>query len=196
MPAIRYLLAAAMIALSVGPASAHPGHGEGMTFLAGLGHPIGGLDHILVMVAVGIFAASLGGRALWLVPAAFVAAMVGGGLLGYSGFAVPLVEPAIAVSVLAMGLAVALGLKLPTAAAMGLVAIFALFHGHAHGSEGAALASFMPYAIGFVIATAALHVAGIGLGVGLDRTGTARGAWLRGLVGAAGALAGVALLIK
>ncbi|MGE4127747.1 MAG: HupE/UreJ family protein, partial [Hyphomicrobiaceae bacterium] len=161
----------------------------------GLSHPVSGLDNILVMVAVGIFAATLGGRALWLVPAAFVAAMVAGGLLGYSGVAVPLVEPAIAISVLAMGLAIAIGLKLPTAAAMGLVAVFALFHGHAHGSEGAALASFAPYATGFVVATAALHIAGIGLGVGLDRIGTARGTWLRGAMGAAGALAGIMLLV-
>lgn len=196
MSAKRFLLAVAMFAVSVAPASAHTGHGGAMTFMAGLGHPIGGLDHILVMVAVGMFAAFLGGRAVWLVPAAFIAAMVAGGLLGYSGVAIPLVEPAIAVSVLAMGLALAFGLKLPTAGAMGLVAIFALFHGHAHGSEGAAMASFLPYAIGFVVATATLHIAGIALGLGLDRVETAQGAKLRSAVGAAGALAGVVLLVQ
>lgn len=93
-----------------------------------------------------------------------------------------------------MGLAIALGVRLPVVMAMGLVGLFALFHGHAHGSEGAELASFLLYAAGFIVATVALHMAGIGLGLSLDRLGTRQADYLRRVAGAVGALAGVSLL--
>jgi urease accessory protein len=146
------------------------------------------------MVAVGLYAASLGGAALWLVPCAFVGMMIVGGVVGYSDIPLPLVEQTIGLSVVVMGLAIALGVRLPVVLAMGLVGLFALFHGHAHGSEGAELASFLPYVAGFIVATVALHMAGIGLGLGLDRLGTTQAGYLRRLAGAVGALAGVSLL--
>jgi urease accessory protein len=155
---------------------------------------LSGLDHIIAMVAVGLYAANLGGRNLWLVPSAFIATMIFGGILGYSGFPLPLVEGGIGLSVVVMSLAVAAGVNLPTVAAMALVSLFAPLHGHAHGSEGAELSSFLPYAAGFVIATTSLHVAGIGLGLGLDKFGASASLRLKRAVGVTGALAGVAIL--
>jgi urease accessory protein len=183
-----------LLLLTTGSAFAHVSLGHVETFQTGFVHPLGGIDHVLAMVAVGLYAASLGGAALWLVPCAFVGMMIVGGVIGYGGIPLPLVEQAIGLSVVAMGLAIALGVRLPVVLAMGLVGLFALFHGHAHGSEGAELASFLPYAAGFIVATVALHAAGIGLGLGLDRLGTAQAGYLRRVAGAAGALAGVSLL--
>ena len=182
-----------LLLLTTGSAFAHVGLGQVETFQTGFVHPLIGIDHVLAMVAVGLYAASLGGAALWLVPCAFVGMMIVGGVIGYSGIPLPLVEQAIGLSVVVMGLAVALGVRLPVVVAMGLVGLFALFHGHAHGSE-AELASFLPYAAGFIVATVALHVAGISLGLGLDRLGTAQANYLRRTAGAVGALAGVSLL--
>jgi urease accessory protein len=185
-------------ALAVGglaaPAFAHTGAGPTHELAQGFLHPLGGLDHVLAMVAVGLYAAQLGGRSLWLLPAAFVATMIAGGLLGYVGVPVPMVEQGIGLSVVAMGLVIALGLRLPTAAATILVGVFALVHGHAHGSEGAELASFLIYAAGFVAATAILHAAGIGLGLALERLGTLPATVFRRAAGVAGALAGIAIL--
>jgi urease accessory protein len=189
MPATLFLLL-----LTTGSAFAHVGLGQVETFRTGFFHPLSGIDHVLAMVAVGLYAASLGGAALWLVPCAFVGMMIVGGLIGYGGIPLPLVEQAIGLSVVVMGLAIALGVRLPVAIAMGLVGLFALFHGHAHGSEGVELASFLPYAAGFIAATAALHTAGISLGLGLDRLGTAQANYLRRAAGAVGVLAGVSLL--
>ncbi|MGO9232698.1 MAG: HupE/UreJ family protein [Methylocella sp.] len=163
--------ALALSCLTAGPAFAHVGQGHVAGFAHGFAHPLSGLDHIIAMVAVGLYAANLGGRNLWLVPSAFITTMIFGGILGYSGFPLPLVEGGIGLSVVVMSLAVAAGVNLPTVAAMALVSLFALLHGHAHGSEGAELSSFLPYAAGFVIATTSLHVAGIGLGLGLDKFG-------------------------
>jgi urease accessory protein len=181
--------------LAATPASAHIGLGHVAGFTHGFAHPLSGLDHIIAMVAVGLYAANLGGRNIWLVPAAFVATMIAGGALGYAGFPLPLVEVGIGLSVVVMSLAVAAGIRLPTAAAMTLVGLFALFHGHAHGSEGAELASFLPYAAGFVIATTLLHLAGISLGLGLDRLGPDTSVALKRVSGGAGALAGIAILV-
>ena len=183
-----------LLLLTTGSAFAHVGLGQVETFQTGFFHPLSGIDHVLAMVAVGLYAASLGGAALWLVPCAFVGMMIVGGFIGYSGIPLPLVEQAIGLSVVVMGLAIALGVRLPVVMAMGLVGLFALFHGHAHGSEGAQLASFLPYALGFIVATVALHMAGIGLGLGLDRLGTAQADYLRRAAGTVGALAGVSLL--
>jgi urease accessory protein len=151
---------------SLAPIVAHAHHlpGENGGFAAGLNHPIHGLDHILAMVAVGIWAAQLGGRALWVVPAAFVAAMAGGGALGMMGLQLPGVETGILVSVLVLGLLIAAGARLPLAASAALVGLFAIFHGHAHGMEIPAASSGLAYALGFVVATACLHACGVALG--------------------------------
>ena len=145
-------------------AHAHVGAGATHGFLAGIAHPIGGLDHVGAMVAVGLWAAQLGGRALWAVPLAFVAMMAGGSLLGFGefgGFALPYAEQGIAVSVLLLGLLIAAALRLPTGLGAGLVGLFALFHGYAHGAEMPANAAGLTYGAGFILATAGLHVAGI-----------------------------------
>jgi urease accessory protein len=179
---------AAMATLVPTAAFAHPGHGDALGFAHGFLHPIGGLDHVLAMVAVGLFAANLGGRALWAVPASFMALMAAGGLLGMAGVGLPYVEAGIALSVLVLGAVVALGARWPVGAAMALVGMFAIFHGHAHGAEMPADASGAAYAAGFVAATGLLHLAGIGIGLAV-RSGA-----VRRLGGAAVALAGVGLL--
>lgn len=185
---------AALLAFSPSLAFAHPGHGEAVGFSHGFLHPIGGLDHVLAMVAVGIFAANLGGRALWAVPATFVALMAVGGALGMYGVAVPFVEIGIAASVIVLGGAVALGWKnWPLGAAMALVGFFAVFHGHAHGAEMPADASALTYAAGFMLATALLHVAGIGAGIAIGKAG-ATAPRLTQALGAVVAVAGVGLL--
>jgi urease accessory protein len=187
---------AAALALLPGAALAHTGHGDTGGLAHGFMHPLGGLDHVLAMVAVGLFAAHLGGRALWLVPAAFVTAMAAGGALGMAGVAVPLVEIGIALSVVVLGLAVALRLNVPTLAAMALVGIFAIFHGHAHGAEMPQDASGYAYAAGFIAATALLHGAGIALGLAVGRIGELAGRRVVQLAGSAMALAGIVLVIR
>ena len=145
------------------------------------------------MVAVGVFAAWLGGRALWLVPLAFVAMMGFGGWLGVEAIQVPYVEAGIAASVIVLGVAVALRVKLPAAAAATLVGLFAIFHGHAHGAEMPMDASGLGYAAGFMFATALLHGAGIGLGIGVAKLGRHSDLALRASGGGMAAL-GVAIL--
>lgn len=187
---------AGLISLAaVMPASAHVGAGSVDTFSRGFLHPLSGLDHILAMVAVGLYAANLGGRALWLVPSAFIGTMLIGGLLGYYRWPLPMVEAGIALSVIVMGMAIALGVRLPTIAAMALVGVFAVFHGHAHGNEGAGLGiAFLPYAAGFVAATAVLHVTGLALGAAFDRLGTTQSSAVNKFAGSAGMIAGISLL--
>lgn len=161
--------AAALMVASV--AHAHPGHdgdhGGGLTwdFTGGALHPLGGLDHLLAMVAVGLWAAQLGGRARWAVPAAFMAALAAGAGLGAGGTTFGWMEQAIAASVLALGLLVVTATRLSLATGMGLAALFALFHGLAHGAEMPANTHGLGYGLGFLVATAALHAAGVGLGV-------------------------------
>jgi urease accessory protein len=128
----------------------------------GFTHPIGGFDHVLAMIAVGIWATQTGGRAVWLVPASFVVMMVVGGLVGLSGLGLPMIEIGIAGSVLAMGGLIAFSTRLPVAAGMAIVGLFALFHGHAHGTEMPQAASASLYALGFVISTVGLHLTGVG----------------------------------
>ena len=171
-------------------AGAHPFHGAANGFAGGFTHPLSGFDHILAMVAVGLWAAQLGGRSRWMVPAAFVGLMVVGGTLGGAGIRVPAVESGIAASVLVLGLLIAGAVRLPTFAGMALVGLFAIFHGHAHGTEIPTAASGLTYAAGFVLATIALHTCGIGLGT-LAQKRMALPA-LR-FVGAAIAVAGVCL---
>ena len=188
-------LSALTLAAAFLPATAfaHTGHGDVGGFAFGFLHPVGGLDHILAMVAVGAFAVGIGGRALWMVPAAFVAMMAVGGLLGMEGVNLPLVETGIAASVIVLGLAVALRWKLPVAAASALVGLFAIFHGHAHGAEMPVDASGLSYAVGFMLATASLHIMGIVLGLGVGKVG-ARSQLVLRAGGGAMALAGFALL--
>ncbi len=155
--------AALALLLVSGSAYAHPGHGTGL--LAGLIHPFTGFDHMLAMVAVGLWAAQQKEPgAIWKIPLAFVATMMLGGALGESGLALPHVESGIAASVLILGLLVASAMRLPTAVAMAVVAVFALFHGYAHGSEMPISASLGAFAAGFALSTATLH--GIGMSIG------------------------------
>ncbi len=173
--------------LSPGLALAHGG-ADGGGLVHGLMHPLSGLDHVLAMVAVGVFAAQLGGRATWAVPAAFAGMMAVGGLMGAVGVGLPWVEAAIGLSVLALGLLVAGGVRMPVAAAMALVGAFAVFHGHAHGMEMPAGAGALQYGIGFIAGTAALHAVGLALGL-------ATGPRMARLAGAGTALAGLGLAI-
>lgn len=177
-----------------GVALAHTGVGDTSGFMHGFGHPISGLDHILAMVMVGLFAWQLGGRALWLLPAAFVSVMAVGGALGLAGVDVPFVETGIALSVVALGAAVAFDVKTPVAVAMGFVALFAIFHGHAHGAEMPEDAGGLAYALGFMLATALLHAAGIAAGMLLGKLGERYGSAVVRSAGGVAALAGVGLL--
>jgi urease accessory protein len=155
----------AILFASSGAALAHPGHGDAAGFAHGFMHPLGGLDHVLAMVAVGLFAAHLGGRALWLVPGAFVAMMAASGALAIAGVSVPFVEAGIMLSIAVIGLAALLRVTMPTSVAMALVGFFAIFHGTAHGAEMPANATGLTYAMGFLVATMLLHAAGIALGL-------------------------------
>lgn len=186
------IAAAALVLLgATAPALAHPGHSDVHGFIQGFVHPVGGFDHVLAMVAVGLLAAHLGGRALWAAPAAFVALMAVGGALGMNGMGLPYVETGVALSVVVFGLMLATGLALPAGLAAGLVGFFAIFHGQAHGAELPAGASGLAYAAGFVIATAALHVVGIAIGLGAGRLASTKAVRFGG---AAMAAAGVGLL--
>jgi urease accessory protein len=158
-------IAATVILLAfASPVFAHTGHGAS-GFMHGVAHPLGGIDHVLAMVSVGLYAAMLGGRALWLTPAAFLGAMALGGVLGMTGYGLPYTEIGIAVSVIVLGLAVASRMNLPTLAAMALAGVFAIFHGHAHGTEMPQPLSGYEYAAGFLLATALLHGVGIAFGI-------------------------------
>ncbi|VDS09124.1 HupE / UreJ protein [Paracoccus haematequi] len=158
-------------------ALAHPGHHDDGQFLSGLTHPIGGADHLLAMVALGLLAAQIGGRALWALPLAFVGSMIAGGLAGYAGLAFPGVEPMILASVIILGALVAMAARLPLAVLLPGVAVFGFAHGWAHGAEGPTQGLSL-YAVGFAVATMALHLAGIALGKAAQN-----GALLRGLGG-------------
>ena len=187
------LSAAAALALIPAIASAHPGH-EGAAGLAhGFMHPLGGIDHILAMVTVGLIAARLGGRALWLVPTSFVVTMAVAGLAGMAGIGFANAEAGIALSLVVLGAMIALRLTMPVAAAMALVGFFAIFHGYAHGAEMPETVSGLAYGAGFLAATALLHGLGIALGLTLGQAGFGRRTLRLG--GTAAMLAGAALLI-
>lgn len=160
----RFFITAAIFAATTAPAFAHLDPEEHGSFMAGLTHPLSGADHMLAMIAVGLWAAQIGGRARWAVPAAFVSLMSVGFLLAILGVPLPFVEPGILASVIGLGLLVALAVRVPTVISAAVVGIFALFHGHAHGGElGAATA--ITFGLGFLVATAALHAAGVALGM-------------------------------
>jgi urease accessory protein len=163
----RLVLAAAAVMLAT-PAFAHVGAGSVSSFAAGLDHPISGLDHVAAMVAVGLWAALKGGRALWVWPCAFVGVMLVGGALGMAHIPLPFVEQGILASVVVLGLLVALAVDLPVAAGAAIIGVFALLHGHAHGSEVAENLGGLEYMAGFALATAGLHGLGLAAGVGLS----------------------------
>jgi urease accessory protein len=164
---VRYAASLALVAAATAfstAAFAHPGHPH-LDAAGGFAHPLSGLDHLLAMVAVGLWAAQLGGRALWLMPLTFVATMTAGAALGSGGTAMPVVEIGIAASVLVLGAMVALRLNPSLVIGLPVVAAFAALHGYAHGVELPADASGLAYGAGFIAATLALHLVGIGLGM-------------------------------
>lgn len=146
-------------------AGAHTAEGSAGGFASGFLHPVGGLDHIVAMVAVGLWGAVMGGRAMWSLPVVFPMVMALGGAMGVMGVPLPQVETGIAVSGIVLGLMVAFAVKPPLWVAAALVGMFAVFHGHAHGTELPAAANAMTYAVGFVIATGLLHLCGILFGL-------------------------------
>lgn len=197
MKANRFGIAAIAIiaAAAFAPSAwAHPGHGgNSNSFAAGLLHPLTGVDHVLAALAVGLYAATVGRRAWgWLV-AAFLACVIGGGILGRQGVQIPWIEHAIAASVLAFGLLIAARARLTIGAAACLIGFFATFHGYAHGSEMAAGLSGAAYGFGFSMATALLLAAGVALGRGFSRYGLE--ALAARLVGSAVAIGGLLLFV-
>jgi urease accessory protein len=188
-PAARVALSLASV-LASAPAWAHTGSVAG-GFLGGFAHPVFGIDHVVAMVAVGLWGAFLGAPAIWLLPIVFPLVMACGGVLGILGVPIPAVETGIATSAVVLGLMVALAARPPLWVAAVLVGAFAIFHGHAHGAELPAGADAVAYSAGFVIATGLLHLCGIAFGT--------LAAWPAGRLavrtaGGAIALAGVAFL--
>jgi urease accessory protein len=147
------------------PASAHSEVGVAGGFISGFSHPIFGLDHLVAMVAVGLWGAQLGLPAIWVLPIAFPAVMAIGGLLGVLGAPLPMVELLIAGSAIVLGAMVAFAARPPLGVAALIVAAFAIFHGHAHGAELPEAANALAYGVGFVLATGLLHLAGIVIGL-------------------------------
>lgn len=190
------LIATVALLLAPGVAFAHPGHGEIASLLAGFGHPFNGIDHLLAMIAVGLLAAHVGGRALWAVPATFVAVMALGGLLGAAGVSLPLVESALALSVLLFGIVLLSAMAPSVLAVLGLVGLFGIFHGHAHASETPLDSFGIVYGAGFMVATALLHGFGIALGLSLRRFDEVPRRRAMQACGAAIGLVGAALTIN
>jgi urease accessory protein len=150
-------------------ASAHTGIGDPTGFWHGLEHPISGLDHILAMVAVGLWAAQMGGKALWMVPGAFVLAMAASSVVGHFGLPIPGIEQGILASDFILGLLLLFAARFPVMVSTGIVALLAIFHGYAHGAEMPSTALGLTYGLGFIISTATLHLVGMGIGFGIDR---------------------------
>ncbi len=188
--AFRRTALAAGLALAPTAALAHVGVGvhDHAGLVAGFLHPVSGLDHVAAMVAVGLWAATLGGRAMLAVPAAFVGVLSLGAVLGVAGVALPAVEPMIAASVVVLGLFTAFAVRVPAAAAAALVGFLGLFHGYAHGAEMPEMASPALYGLGFVTATVLLHAAGLGLGLVLPRLSLVASRGLGAVVAAIGVM--------
>jgi urease accessory protein len=157
------LLLSLTFALSAVAAQAHTGLAEG-GFVSGFTHPILGWDHVIAMVAVGLWGAFLGAPAIWALPIVFPMVMAFGGALGILGVPLPAVETGIALSGVVLGLLVAFAVRAPLWVAGLIVGVFAVFHGHAHGTELPSAANPLAYGIGFVLATGMLHLIGIGFG--------------------------------
>ena len=160
----RWLGVLMMVALGSQNALAHPQKVGAVGFLTGFRHPISGLDHVLAMVAVGLWGAQLGAPAIWLLPVAFLLVMAMGGMFGLMGIPLPGVEYGIALSAILLGAAVMFEYRPPLGVAGALVGFFAIFHGHAHGTELPPGQSALLYSMGFVVATGCLHALGIGIG--------------------------------
>ncbi|HEY0634345.1 MAG TPA: HupE/UreJ family protein [Gammaproteobacteria bacterium] len=182
------LLVAFILLATSGSALAHPGH-DIAGFTAGALHPFNGFDHLLAMLTVGLWAATLGGSAMWKVPVAFVSMLAIGAVLAMSGIQMPLVEPLIALSVLLLGVVVALALRVSAIAGIAMAGLFALFHGHAHGSELPVTASSYVYLFGMTLASSALHLSGFAIGRALMHY-----TWLLRSSGAAIAITGMWLI--
>lgn len=187
----RILLTALLVCTAAAPALAHEVAGQTQGFLTGLRHPISGLDHVLAMVAVGLWGAQLGQPAIWLLPVTFPMVMAFGGFLALIGVPLAGIEVGIAFSAVLLGLMVASEAKPALVVAVLIVAVFAIFHGHAHGAELPPGQNGLTYSIGFVVATGGLHAIGIALGL-VHRWPAGRTA-LR-LAGAAVAVAGLTFL--
>lgn len=186
------LLCIALLGGLASPALAHVGVGQTSSFASGVAHPLSGLDHILVMVTVGLWGVLAGGRAVWAWPVAFVTAMLGGFTAAGIGVPVPFVEPAVLSSVIVLGLLVVLAVRAPVWLGAVTVGLFAFFHGHAHGTEAMG-ATMIPYAAGFALATIGLHIAGIALGLFVEgRVGKIA---LR-MMGGITVLGGVAMIVE
>jgi urease accessory protein len=177
----RSILAVALLAaLWMQSALGHDLQGEAEGFLRGFLHPLSGADHVLAMIAVGLWGAQLGAPAIWVLPVAFPLVMAMGGMLGFLGVPIPGVEYGIAASAIVLGAAVAFEVRPALVFAALVVGCFAIFHGHAHGTELPAGQSALLYSMGFVIATGCLHAVGIGIGT------VHRRAWGRQLLRGAG----------
>ena len=189
--AITKFLTAILLLVPSSTAFAHPGH-DVSGFAAGLMHPFSGLDHLLAMVAVGLWAAQGGGRKVWLLPVTFMVMLIVGSGIAMQWQSLPLVESGLAASVLALGLLIALSLQLPVMLSVAVTALFGLLHGYAHGLELPASAAPAEYALGFLAATATLHLGGITLGIATRRNY----AMLSRLLGSAIAVSGAYLLVS
>ncbi len=164
---VRRMIMTLFVVFLFAPVSAwaHVESGQAGGFFSGLSHPVSGLDHVLAMVAVGLWGAQLGRPAIWLLPVAFPMMMAFGGMLGLMGIPVPGIEIGIAVSGIVLGALILGETKMPMIGALIVVAFFAIFHGHAHGTELEAGQNAMLYSMGFVICTGTLHAIGIGMGL-------------------------------
>ncbi|MDD2700815.1 MAG: HupE/UreJ family protein [Sideroxydans sp.] len=158
----RTLTTLALLLISTA-ASAHTGHGSS-GFSTGLAHPFSGMDHLLAMLAVGLWAGQLGGQRIWQLPATFMLMLAGGAFIGMAIPSLTLIEPGIAASVLVLGLLIASPTKLALPVSFALTAAFGIFHGYAHGAEMPSAAAPLAYAAGFLLSTASLHVSGIVMG--------------------------------
>jgi urease accessory protein len=189
----RTLGVAGVLAVAAAPALAHTGEAAGVVggFLSGFTHPIFGWDHVIAMVAVGMWGAFLGAPAIWVLPVVFPLVMAFGGALGVLGVPLPAVELGIAASAVVLGLLIAFAVRSPLWVAAIVVGAFAIFHGHAHGTELPSAASPVAYSVGFVIATGMLHLLGIAFGLLIGRPA---GAMAVRTGGAAIAVAGLAFL--
>ena len=170
MKLLRITIAALAAALVAGPALAHPGHGAD-GFAAGALHPVTGLDHLLAMIAVGLWAGIVFRKAWWVWPATFVGFMLAGFIMAGAGAPFPAAEAVIVASVIALGLAAAFGLKMPALAGCAAIAVFATAHGYAHGSEIAPASNSLAFAAGFALSTALLHAVGVALAWAAARQG-------------------------
>ena len=184
---IKTAALAGAVTLVAFPALAHTGGGHTEGLMAGLAHPVTGADHLLAMLSVGMWSSIAAPKRTWIAPLAFVAAMLAGAGLAFAGIGLPAVESMIAASVLALGLMVVAGGRLPVTAGVALCGLFALFHGHAHASE--ATGSMLAYIAGFAVSTAMIHISGLGFGAALTRKPVVRFA-----IGSAVTTAGALLL--